>query len=257
MAVRTVRRTRTLLAVGGAVLVALAATGCGSTDTSDAPVEKKNFAFSGKALTIKSDNSALELVPADVKEIQVERQVDGWVFLGNGPDPVWKIDGDTLTLKVNCSGIAANCEARHSVKVPRDIALTVDNDNGRVQATGFDTDLRVKTDNGEVHLKDMSGSKLDLESDNGEIEGEGISAKSVHAKTDNGQVKLNFSAVPNLVDGNSSNGAIHLGLPKSTYRVDTSSDNGKITVDVPKADSSTHVVKARTNNGEITLQSVN
>ncbi|MGW7414953.1 DUF4097 family beta strand repeat-containing protein [Streptomyces sp. NPDC054863] len=257
MAVRTARRTRTLLAAGGAVLVALAATGCGSSDASEAPVEKKNFAFSGKTLTIKSDNSAIDLVPADVKEIQVERQVDGWVFLGSGPDPVWKIDGDTLTLKVGCSGISANCEARHSVKVPRGIELTVDNDNGRVQATGFDTDLKVKTDNGEVRIKDMSGAELDLESNNGKVSGEGISAKSVHAKTDNGQVKLNFTAVPDLVDSRSNNGAVRLGLPKSTYRVDASTDNGKITVDVPKADSSTHVVKARSDNGEITLQSVN
>ncbi|MFI0979145.1 DUF4097 family beta strand repeat-containing protein [Streptomyces sp. NPDC021093] len=256
MAVRTALRTRTLLAAGGAVLVALAATGCG-TDVSDAPVEKKNFAFSGKALTIKSDNSAVDVVPADVKEIQVERQVDGWVFFGNGPDPVWKIDGDTLTLKVGCSGLSSNCEARHSVKVPRGTALTVDNDNGRVQATGFDTDLKVKTDNGEVRIKDMSGGKLDLESNNGRIDGEAIATKSVRAETDNGQVKLNFTAVPDLVDSSSNNGEIHLGLPKATYKVDTSSANGKITVDVPKADSSTHVVKARTDNGEITLQSVN
>ncbi|MFJ6697572.1 DUF4097 family beta strand repeat-containing protein [Streptomyces sp. NPDC091272] len=257
MAVRTARRNRTLLATGGAVLVALVATGCGGADASDSPVEKKNFAFSGKALTIDADNSALDLVPADVKEIQVERQVDGWALLGSGPDPRWTLDGDTLTLKVGCTGISMDCEARHSVKVPRGVAVTLNNDNGRVRATGFDTDLKITSDNGEVRLKDVSGGKLDVESDNGKIHAEGLSARSVRAESDNGEVELGFTAVPDLVDSHSSNGAIRLGLPKSTYKVDAASSNGRVTVDVPKADNSPHVVKVRSDNGEINLRSAN
>ncbi|MFJ2741216.1 DUF4097 family beta strand repeat-containing protein [Streptomyces sp. NPDC087440] len=248
--------TRTLLALGGAALVALAVTGCGSADAADAPVEKKSFAYEGKALTISSDDSRLTLVPADVQRIEVERQVDGWVMFGSGPDPVWELTGDTLNLKVKCSGISVDCQARHSVKVPRGIAVTVHNDNGRVEATGFTTDLKVTSDNGEVALKDLSG-KLDLESDNGRIVGEGIAAKNVTARSDNGEVKLAFTGVPDLVDSRSDNGAIRLTLPKATYRVDAQSNNGRIRADVPKADSSTHVVKARSDNGEIALQSAN
>ncbi|CAM5372121.1 hypothetical protein GCM10010329_15400 [Streptomyces spiroverticillatus] len=248
--------TRTLLALGGAALVALAVTGCGSADASDAPVEKKSFAFSGKALTISADNSLLTLVPADVKQIEVERQVDGWVMFGSGPDPVWELTGDTLKLKVECTGISAECSARHSVKIPRGTAVTVDNDNGRVEATGFTTDLKVKSDNGEIDLKNMSG-KLDLESDNGWISGADISAKNVTAKSDNGEVKLAFTAVPDLVDGRSNNGAVRLTLPKAAYQVDARSNNGHVRADVEKADNSTHVVKARSDNGEVTLQSAN
>ncbi|MCX5201452.1 DUF4097 domain-containing protein [Streptomyces sp. NBC_00237] len=250
-------KTRTLLALGGAVLVALAATGCGGgADASEAPVEKKSFAFSGKTLTISADDSELTLVPADVKEIEVERQVDGWAVFGSGPDPVWGLNGDTLNLKINCSGISVECEARHSVKVPRGTAVNVENDNGHVRASGFTTDLKVKSDNGAVVLKNMSG-KLDLESDNGKIEGEGISGKTVNVKSDNGEIKIAFTGVPDRFDGDSSNGAIRLTLPESTYQVDAKSNNGKVRVDVPKADSSSHVVKARSDNGEITLQSAN
>ncbi|WP_329616580.1 DUF4097 domain-containing protein [Streptomyces brevispora] len=246
-------RTRSLTALGGAALVALVATGCGNTDVADAPVEKKSFAYSGKSLTVNSDSSDLELVPADIKEIQVERQVSGSVP-GSNPDLVWKLDGDTLTLKLKCTGISVNCKARYSVKVPRDIALTVGNDNGLIRATGFTTGLRAKTDNGEVRLKDMSGAELDLESDNGRIDGEGISAKSVTARTDNGEVRLNFTAVPDLVEAQSHDGGIRLGLPKAMYKVDTSAEKGDITVDVPQADNSTHVVTASTRNGDITIE---
>ncbi len=249
-------KTRTFLAFGGAVLVALAVTGCGSADAADAPVERKSFALAGKTLTISADNSRLTLVPADVQQIEVERQVNGWAVFGSGPDPVWEMNGDTLNLKVKCSGLGVNCQARHSVKVPRGTAVTVETDNGRVEATGFTTDLKVKSDNGEVALKDLSG-KLDLESSNGRITGENISGRSVTTRVDNGEVELGFTRVPDLVDSDSSNGAIRLTLPKATYKVDVKSSNGDIRVDVPRAENSAHVVKASSDNGEITLRSAN
>ncbi|GHH33844.1 DUF4097 family beta strand repeat-containing protein [Streptomyces candidus] len=251
-----VKKTRAFLAAGGAVVLALVATGCGSADASEAPVDRKSFPLSGKTLTVVTDDSRLELVPADVKDVEVERQVDGWVFLGSGPDPVWEMKGDKLTLTVNCDGLSQDCTARHSLKVPRGVAVTVDDDNGNVHAGGFDTDMRIRSDNGAVIVKDMSGN-LHLESDNGKIEGEGLSAKSVTAKSDNGRITLGFTAVPDLVEGVSDNGAIRLTLPKSPYKVDASSSNGAVRVDVPKADSSTHVVKARSDNGEVTVQSAN
>jgi hypothetical protein len=250
------KKSRTTLAVGGAAVLALLATGCGGADVSQAPVEKKSFPLSGKTLTIDTDESRLDLVPADVKEVQVERQVDGWVFLGSGPDPVWEIKDDKLTLKMNCSGLSEDCTARHRLKVPRGVAVRVENDNGSVHAAGFDTDVRINADNGSITLKNMSG-KLNVESDNGKIEGEAISSGSVVARSDNGRVRLGFTAVPDLVEGTSDNGSVHLTLPESTYKVDASSSNGKVKVGVPRADGSTHVVKARSDNGEVTLQSAN
>ncbi|MFF0742550.1 DUF4097 family beta strand repeat-containing protein [Streptomyces sp. NPDC004111] len=256
MAVRTATTTRTLLAAGGAALLALAVSGCGGADVSDAPVEKKSFSYSGKSLTIKGDNSRLDLVPADVKGIEVERQVDGWVFLGNGPDPVWDLNGDTLKLLVKCEGLSSNCQGKYSVKVPRGVSVTVEDDNGSVHASDFDTDLKINSDNGAINLKNVSG-KLDLESNNGAIKGEGIGTKSVTARSDNGEIALGFTATPDLVDTSSNNGAVRLTLPKSTYKVETSTQNGKVTVDVPKSDNSAHLVKARTDNGEVTLRSAN
>ncbi|PZT74906.1 MULTISPECIES: DUF4097 family beta strand repeat-containing protein [unclassified Streptomyces] len=251
----TIRNRHALLAAGGAVLLVAALTGCGSTDVDDAPVEHKSFAYDGKALTIDAENSVVEVVPADVDEIEVTRRVDGWVVLGSGPDPVWRLEGDTLTLRVNCKAMISDCEARHQIKVPRGLALTVDADNGKVTASEFTTALKLSSDNGGVVVKDVSGP-LDLKSDNGAIRGERIASRSLVARSDNGSVDLDLDRVPDLVDTVSDNGRIAISLPRgsTTYAVSASSDNGHVSVEVPRSNTSAHVVKARSDNGGVAVR---
>ncbi|MFJ8884201.1 DUF4097 family beta strand repeat-containing protein [Streptomyces sp. NPDC102402] len=257
MAIRT-RRTDALVAVAGTALLVAALSGCGSANAEDSPAEHKSFAFSGKALTIEAGNSTLDLVPADVEQIEVTRRVDGWVVLGSGPDPAWRLEGDTLTLEVKCKAMISNCEAHHEVKVPRGLSLAVEGDNGEVTATGFTTPLKISADNGGVAVRDVSGP-LELHADNGSIEAERISGRSVIARSDNGSVQLGFTRVPDLVDTVSDNGSISVDLPagKNTYAVSAEADNGDVSVDVPRSDSSEHVVKARSDNGEVTVRSAN
>ncbi|WP_327236812.1 DUF4097 domain-containing protein [Streptomyces sp. NBC_01317] len=250
---------RALLALGGAALLALAVTGCGSgSDASDAPVEHRSFAFSGKKLTIDAGNSSVTLVPADVKTVDVTRQVDGWVFMGSGPDAEWRMSGGTLTLRVKCDAVASDCEGQHRVKVPRGVAVSVEADSGKVLATGFDTALSLVARNGSVTVRDSSGT-LDLGSDNGKIVAEDVSARTVSAKADNGSIHLALTTVPDSVDTSSDNGKIVIDLPRSkaSYAVTADSDNGKADVDVPTDRNSTHVVKARSDNGQVTVRSAN
>ncbi|MGC4946015.1 DUF4097 family beta strand repeat-containing protein [Streptomyces sp. DT224] len=251
----TIRNRSALAAVGGAVLLVAALTGCGSTDVDDAPVEHKSFAFEGKALTIDAEDSVVDVVPADVDEVQVTRRVDGWVVLGSGPDPVWKLEGDTLTLRVKCRAMISDCEARHEVKVPRGVALTVDADNGKVTASEFTTPLNLHSDNGGILVRDVSGP-LELKSDNGSVRGERISARSVVARSDNGSVDLDLKHVPDLVDTVSDNGRIAIDLPAgaTSYAVSASADNGHVDVKVPRSDSSRHVVKAHSDNGGVAVR---
>ncbi|MEU5654271.1 DUF4097 family beta strand repeat-containing protein [Streptomyces sp. NPDC047737] len=257
MTIRT-RRTDGLLAVGGTVLLVAALSGCGGANAEGAPVEHKSFAFDGKALTIDADNSSLDLVPADVDRIEVTRRVDGWVVMGSGPDPVWKLEGDKLTLHVKCQAMISNCEAHHEVKVPKGLPLTVRGDNGKVTAAGFAVPLKISADNGGVEVRDVSGP-LDLQSDNGAIEAQRVSGTSVIARADNGSIALGFTTVPDLVDTVSDNGRISVTLPagKNTYAVSAQADNGDVRVDVPRSAGSGHVVKARSDNGEVTVRSAN
>ncbi|MFE9825068.1 DUF4097 family beta strand repeat-containing protein [Streptomyces sp. NPDC005791] len=257
MTIRT-RRTRALVAAAGTVLLLAGLSGCGSADAEDAPAEHKSFAFSGKALSIDAENSTLDLVPADVEQIEVTRRVDGWVMLGSGPDPVWKLDGDELRLEVKCRGLVSNCEAHHEVKVPRGLALTVQGDNGKVTAAGFTGPLKVTADNGGIRVRDVSGP-LELSADNGSVEAERVSGSSVIARADNGAVRIGLSRVPDLVDTVSDNGSVTIDLPagRSAYAVSAEADNGDVSVKVPRSESSKHVVKARSDNGEVTVRTAN
>ncbi|MET9434388.1 DUF4097 family beta strand repeat-containing protein [Streptomyces sp. NPDC006551] len=251
------RRIRTLLAVGGAGVVALGVTGCGGADVEGAPVERKSFAFSGETLTIDADNSRLEIVPADIDDVRVSRQVDGWVFVGSGPEATWRMEGGTLTLRVECDALASDCDSVHRVQVPRGIAVTVEDDNGEVTADGFDTALTVRADNGSVLVRDASGA-LELTSGNGEVVVEGgTTSQQIVARSDNGAVRLALSAVPRRVEATSDNGEIDIALPKATYDVDGRSDNGEVRVEVPTAKGSGHVVTAHSDNGEVVVRSAN
>ncbi|MFE9400767.1 DUF4097 family beta strand repeat-containing protein [Streptomyces sp. NPDC006530] len=245
-------RTALIAAVGAGVL-ALALAGCGSSDPANAPVEHKSFAFAGKALTIEGGSSTVVVRPADVKDVEVARQVDGWVAFGSGPDADWRLEQGTLRLTVKCSGVLKNCGARHEVSVPRGVAVTVRNDDGRVEASGFDTPLKIGSDNGRVSVKDSAGP-LDLTSRNGRIEGEGLRAKTVRAASDNGRVSLAFAVVPDSVEATSDDGRVDLAVPKDAYKVTAGADGGRVDVTVARSDSSTHVLTARSDNGRVTVR---
>lgn len=250
------RPARALVASVGAVVVGLCLSGCGGTDVDSAPVEHKTFAFGGKSLRIDAGDTDVELVAADVHSIEVTRRVDGWVVLGSGPDARWTMQNGTLTLRVKCSAMISDCAARHQVKVPRGVAVTVDGDNGKVVASGFDAPLTVQSDNGQVTVRDSSGP-LKLETDNGAVVTERISSRSVSAQSDNGAIRLGFAVVPDLVDSSTDNGEVTVELPKGSaeYAVTAGSGNGDVSVQVPRSDSSPHVVKARSDNGRITVRS--
>lgn len=256
-AARPRKRARAVLAVCGAVTIAATVGACG-TGPSDAPVQKHTFAFTGKKLTIDADNSRVQVVPGDVTGVHVRRQVGGWVFLGTGPTASWRLDGDTLRLKLKCSGLASDCDARHTVTVPRDVAVTVTSGNGSVTASGFTTAVSVRTSNGSAEVKDSSGP-VSMNSDNGSVTALGITGKKVSAGSSNGSVRLGFSAVPDDVEAVTHNGQIRISLPKghTAYAVDAASRNGHADIGVPRDDASPYSVKAHASNGGISVRAAN
>ncbi|WP_329458078.1 DUF4097 family beta strand repeat-containing protein [Streptomyces sp. NBC_01497] len=239
--------------------MAIAATvgACGA-DPSSAPVQKHTFAFTGKKLTIDADDSGVQVVPGDVTGVHVQRQVEGWVFLGTGPKATWELDGDTLKLKVKCSGLATDCSALHKVTVPRDVDVTVSSGNGKVTASGFTRSVSLRTSNGDAEVRDSSGP-VSLSSDNGSLTALGLTGKRISATTSNGAIRLGFSTVPDHVDVDSHNGQVRINLPKghTAYAVDAGSSNGGIDIGVPRDDASPHSVMAHTSNGQISVRAAN
>ncbi|MFE2849909.1 DUF4097 family beta strand repeat-containing protein [Streptomyces lavendulae] len=245
--------TRTLLAFGGAALLVLAATAC-TTDgaSAAATVESKSFDFAGGSLTVTSGSADLALVAADIEGVQVERRVTGRK-VGGEVGSGWQLEGGTLTLSLDCTGISLDCGAKYTVKVPRAVAVTAESGKGRIEATGFTADFSARTADGDVRLSDLHGAELALEGGDGSIEGDGISARSVSVTSHNGNVDLGLAAVPDLVDVQSRDGNVELGLPESTYAVRTAAKKGDVTVNVAKDDGSGHSVAVRTRNGSIAI----
>lgn len=228
-------RTRTILALGAAAFLALAATGCNpDVDQANATPESKSFAFNGDSLTVKSNSTDLHLIASDVDDVEVERRVSG-TRIGGEIAAGWQFEGGILTLSVDCDGVSVNCHAQYTVKVPRDVAVTAEYGNSDVQ------------------LSNLGGAALHLEGRDGTVRGEGISATSVSVVSRNGDTDLDLTSIPDRVDVRSQDGNVQLGLPASAYAVRTAAKKGDVTVDVADDSTSSHSVDVQTRSGDIRI----
>ncbi|MFI6276702.1 DUF4097 family beta strand repeat-containing protein [Streptomyces sp. NPDC050988] len=252
------RPRRFLVAVGvGAVVVGVFVTGCGASAGDDKEPEKRSFELSGRTLTVDSDDSALELVAADVDKVQVTRWFEGRVAIGGDPRVTWVMKDDTLKLRMHCSGVVADCSAKHRIEVPRDVAVVVRDDDGSVKADGFKDSLDIHTKDGSVRVEDVAGA-LTLRTDDGSVEATGVDSRRVDVNTRDGSVRLDLTAVPDRVSARGDDGSLTIGLPDdATYRVTTGTDDGAVEVSVPRDEGSSHVVSAHTKDGKVTVRTAN
>lgn len=139
---RTRTRSRALTATAALALLLLGATACGNAAGDDKHPDHRAFALPGRTLTIDSDDSALEVVAADSNpagKIEVTRWWQGSVAIGSDPKVTWSMKGDRLVLRMKCSGVIADCSAKHRIEVPRGIAVKVEDGDGSVRARGSRT----------------------------------------------------------------------------------------------------------------------
>ncbi|MFG2029747.1 DUF4097 family beta strand repeat-containing protein [Streptomyces sp. NPDC048825] len=255
MAVR-IRRSAAV-ATAAAAAVTLFAAGCGASAGDDEEPEHRSFALEGRTLTVDSDDSALELVAADVDKVKVTRWFQGSVVVGGDPKVTWAMEDDKLTLRMKCAGVVADCAAKHRIEVPRGIAVTVKDGDGSVRASGFKEALNVRTGDGSVHVKDSSGS-LTLRTGDGSVTATGVGSRRVDVHTRDGSVRLGLAAVPDRVSSRSEDGSVTIELPAvATYRVQTETGDGSVDVSVPRDERSAHEVSAETRDGKVTVRTAN
>lgn len=256
------------------VLVA-GAGACASTGDDKDP-EHRSFALPGRTLTVDSDDSALEIVAADEPKegtIEVTRWFDGSVATGGEPEVTWSMQGDRLVLRTHCSGMVADCAARHRIEVPHGVAVKVEDGDGRVRASGFRDaldirtgdgsvrvsgsigPLRVRTGDGSVRITGTSGP-VRLDTGDGSVRAT-VSSRTVSAHTTDGSARLELGAVPDLVEARTGDGSVEIAVPRETYRVTTETGDGSADVSVPRSDSSAHVVSAHTGDGKVTVRTAN
>ncbi|WP_327356438.1 DUF4097 family beta strand repeat-containing protein [Streptomyces sp. NBC_01304] len=252
----TARRARTLLVTGAVAAAVVLVGGCGADAGDDTDPETREFAVRGKALSIDSDDSALDVVAADVERVRVTRWFDGETVLGEDPGVTWRlVDGNRLELRVNCDGMLSDCSARHRIEVPRAMTVDVLSRDGRVNASGFDTALKVRSHDGRVVVEE-SGGALDIDSKDGSVEAVGVESKDVKVRSQDGRVHLELAAVPDRVDVESNDGSIEIALPDATYEVAADSNDSAVDVTVPRGKDSAHRVAAHSHDGKVTVRPV-
>ncbi|KQX82342.1 MULTISPECIES: DUF4097 family beta strand repeat-containing protein [unclassified Streptomyces] len=255
---RTSLSARAFLATGAVVALAAGTTACGAAAADDEHPDHRAFALQGRTLTIDSDDSALEIVASDTAEVgkvDVTRWFQGSVTIGEEPKVTWSMKDDRLKLRLHCSGLVADCAAKHRIEVPRGVAVKVENEDGSVRAQGFRDALSVHAEDGSVQVTDSSGP-LELRTEDGSVRAE-VSSRTVDTRTEDGSVHLTLAAVPDRVESVSEDGSVTITLPEATYRVTTKTDDGGVDVSVPRDESSAHVVSARTADGKVTVRNAN
>ncbi|WP_020116086.1 DUF4097 family beta strand repeat-containing protein [Streptomyces canus] len=249
---------RAAAAAGILALVVAGATACGASAGDDKTPDHESFALQGRTLTVDSDDSALEIVAADANKagtIEVTRWFQGTVAVGKDPEVTWSMKDDRLVLRMKCSGVVADCAAKHRIEVPRDISVKVVDGDGSVRARGFTRPLSISTGDGSVRVTDSSGP-LELRTGDGSMRAQ-VTSRRVTARTGDGSLHLELGAVPERVETRSGDGSVTVELPKATYRVDTKSGDGGVDVSVPRSDSSDHFVSAQSGDGKITVRTAN
>ncbi|WP_435280414.1 DUF4097 family beta strand repeat-containing protein [Streptomyces koelreuteriae] len=261
--VRTVGTVRTAsaraVAVAGAVAVLVAGlSACGASAGDDTEPEQRTFGLQGRTLTVDSDDSALEIVAADENpagKIEVTRWFQGSVVVGKEPRVTWSMRDDRLVLRLKCSGVVADCAAKHRVEVPPGITVKVREGDGSVRARGFRDPLSIRTGDGSVRVTDTSGP-LELRTGDGSIRAE-VSSRDIRTQTGDGSARLELGVVPDRVESRGGDGSVTIALPEATYRVSTRTGDGGVDVSVPRDESSRHVVSARTGDGSVTVRTAN
>ncbi|MGW4373357.1 DUF4097 family beta strand repeat-containing protein [Streptomyces albidoflavus] len=256
MRVRTTSRNRRLAAmVAGAAALALLTTGCAQDTSADGGAEPKhkNFALTGRTLTVDSDDSRIELVPGDGEEVRVTRWFSGRALLGSTPRAEWTVEGDALKLRVSCGGLVAHCDARHRIEVPADTAVTLRTHDGAVTAKGFSAPLTLHGSDAPLTVEDVSGP-LDLRSTDGAITTRSVSSSRVRARTEDGSLVLGLVEAPERIDAASKDGSVTVELPEAAYDVRTEVQDGRTNVSVLEDPASSRVVSVTAQDGNITVR---
>ncbi|MFD6419735.1 DUF4097 family beta strand repeat-containing protein [Streptomyces sp. NPDC060194] len=248
-----VRGRRGGVAVAGALAGALLVGGCGG-ELKDAEAQTRDFPLGGgTALVVDSRDSALEVVAADVEGVRVTRWFDGSVVLGEAPKATWAMRDGRLTLRIDCDGFVAGCSARHRVEVPRDVAVSIENEDGSVTASGLETGVGLRSRDGRVVVRDVAGD-LDLRSEDGSVEVTGVRSKHLRVRSEDGRTRLAPAAVPDRVEVVSRDGLVDIELPEAAYKVTTDVRDGRLRVDVPRDAASPHEVSAESRDGQVTIR---
>ena len=254
MSTATVRRA---WIVGGSVLAALALL-VGTAQIVSAFARERTTevqVFSAaevRLLDVRSRNGSVEVLGAAVDEITVTARLSHGL---RRTDHRAVVEDGVLRVRSSCPLLSMWCGVDYRIRVPAELAVAVDVDNGRLILRDLGGGVRADADNGSIELARLSGD-LNVSTDNGALESAGLRSDRVVARTHNGRVRLEFSEPPAGVEARSDHGRVAVVLPTTAdaYRVDLDTNNGSTDIGVRTDPTSSRSIVGRTRNGDVTVR---
>ncbi|MEW2129004.1 DUF4097 family beta strand repeat-containing protein [Streptomyces sp. NPDC005435] len=226
------RPGRLLLIAGSAVLAAAALTSCdGHTK-----VAESRYGIDAKVTSLDTSTSGgnIEVVAGKGPGARVTERL---TYSGDKPRTAHTLHDGTLSLSApGCAGgRSGNCGVDYRVTVPRG------------------TTLSVRTEGGNITLRGLSGA-VAARTEGGNIRVSGSTAKRLAAYTSGGGVDLALTTTPDKVTAESKGGNVTVRLPQGRYALDVSTGGGRRTVSVGDDPSSSHMVRAHTSGGDVSVR---
>ncbi|TYK52988.1 DUF4097 family beta strand repeat-containing protein [Actinomadura decatromicini] len=236
-----------------AVLTAAAATlvGCGNLSYGAHQEDRTYSAPAGvTALKIRSGGSRVEITGSDSPGIKVRERLT-WSNDKNKPEPRHVAEGGTLALTSKCAKVVVGlsgtgCGVSYRIEVPRGTPVEVDNDDGRIVASGLGGTVKLHTDNGALKVTDLRATSVTLSSDDGSIEVSGH-AGTAHLQSDNGRITATGLTADRLT-ARTSDG--HISVAGRVPVADLRTSNGGIDA----RGLTTDRISAKTSDGPIDLR---
>lgn len=142
-------------------------------------------------------------------------------------------------------------------------ALKIESDNGKVEAKGLNIkNVSANTNNGEIHLTDISSSDVRVHSDNGQLVLDRVTGR-LTGSTNNGKIYMITEHLNRDIQLRSDNGEIEIETDKepTNARFHVHSDNGSINILDKYKDDATigkgqHLIQLSTDNGAINVENI-
>jgi hypothetical protein len=209
-----------------------AVAGCGSRIGPTTAQNSYTITEPVTSVTIDNPVGDIEVQGTDATTVSVTEQLR---YSGNPPQTRYPVSGGQLSLSYSCPGVfdVNNCKVTYLVKVPRRLAVQIDDKVGMIK------------------LISLAGP-LTLTSSTGKIDATGLTSDAVTAHARAGAISLGFSAPPTTVDAQTEVGSIMVQLPAdSAYAVDAGSQVGVADVTVQRDPRSTHHIMAHSQVGSV------
>jgi len=260
------------LMIAAILLIVIGGIGCLFTFSqlkSSAVTKKKVITENFSNVEIDSDNSHINILPAEGKEAMVE--LTGQPEKGGDYTFKTEVIGSTLSVKLR----EDHFEFPIFYHITHDTALKVylpekeynkmviKNKNGKIKLEGTNTDhLDITAHNGMIEAKNIRSMDVLAETNNGKIMLEDVSGK-ITGETHNGEIMLITNTLERSLDLSSFNGRIIVKTKKypENVRFSTHVDNGDINIlnqfdDDPIFGDGDHLIKLYTHNGRIKVEKI-